>query len=213
MITEQLGAAGVIPVVSLDTAGHAIPLANALREGGLNLMEITFRTEAAAVSIRALRSEVPDMIIGAGTLLHPDQVDAAVESGAQFGVAPGFNPKVVKRAHSKGLPFFPGVCTPTDIEAALDLGCKVLKFFPAETYGGLKGLKAIQAPYEHLGIQFIPTGGMKLETVPDYLALKTVLAVGGTWIAPADFIRQEDWDEIRNRSQAAAHRIKHLDRG
>jgi len=213
MIIDDLSASGIIPVVSIDTAGHALPMAKALTEGGLNIVEVTFRTEAAAIAIRVLRSEMPGLIVGAGTLLHPDQVDAAVDSGAQFGVAPGFNPKVVNRARQRGFPFFPGVCTPTDIESALDLGCKVLKFFPAEAYGGLKTLRAISAPYLHLGVQFIPTGGMKLESVPDYLAQDYVLAVGGTWIAPAEFIRREDWEEIHNLAQAAAHRIKHLDRG
>lgn len=212
MITDDLQRFGVIPVVSIEFEEHAVPLAEALREGGLNLAEVTFRTETAAACIRAISKAFPDFIVGAGTLIHPDMVDAAIDAGARFGVAPGVNPAVIRRAQSKDFPYFPGVCTPTDIETALSQGCKIMKFFPAESFGGLKTLKALHAPYDHLGVKFIPTGGMKLATAPDYLAHPSVLAVGGSWIAPSDFIRAEDWSEISERAQSAAHRMKHIDR-
>jgi 2-dehydro-3-deoxyphosphogluconate aldolase / (4S)-4-hydroxy-2-oxoglutarate aldolase len=212
MPLKQLEKAGIIPVITIDRIADAMPVADALERGGLQLAEITFRSEVAAEVIKKITSAKPNFLVGAGTLLTPESVDAAKAAGARFGVAPGLNPRVVKHAMEIDFPFYPGVCTPTDVEAALELGCRTLKFFPAEASGGVKMLNALYGPYKHLGLRFIPTGGMKLESVPDYLPLPSVVAIGGTWIAPNDFINEQDWHEIEQRAIAASHRITHLER-
>lgn len=192
----QLGSSKVIPVVILEEADKAVPLARALLAGGIEAIELTFRTACAAEAIKAVRAEVPEMVVGAGTLLSAQQVDEAVEAGAQFAVAPGHNPEVTNRAAERGLPFSPGVMTPTEVEAALAKGFKTLKFFPAESAGGVKHLKSLIAPYKHLGIRFIPTGGINAALAADYLKIPAVLAVGGSWLTPADAIANNDWDAI-----------------
>jgi 2-dehydro-3-deoxyphosphogluconate aldolase / (4S)-4-hydroxy-2-oxoglutarate aldolase len=192
----QLGRSKVIPVVILQDAAKAVPLARALLEGGIEAIELTFRTACAAEAIRAIRAEVPEMVVGAGTLLSPAQVDEAVDAGAQFAVAPGHNPAVSDRAIARGLPFSPGVMTPTEVEAALAKGFKTLKFFPAESAGGVAHLKSLIAPYQHLGIRFIPTGGITAKVAADYLKIPAVLAVGGSWLTPADALARNDWSAI-----------------
>lgn len=192
----QLGSSKVIPVVILEDASKAVALARALLAGGIEAIELTFRTSSAAESIRAIRAEVPEMVVGAGTLLTPAQVDQAVDAGAQFAVAPGHNFAVTDRAAERGLPFSPGVMTPTDVEAALARGFRTLKFFPAESAGGVAHLKSLIAPYQHLGVRFIPTGGISAATAPNYLKLKAVLAVGGSWLTPADAVAKNDWAAI-----------------
>ena len=175
-----------IPVVALDSVEQALPLADALIAGGLPIVEVTFRTAAAADVIRLLKQERPELLIGAGTVLSEANVKAAVDAGAEFAVAPGLNPAIVRQAQEAGLPFVPGVATPTDIEGALALGGRLLKFFPAEALGGVGMLKAMSAPYAHLGVQFVPTGGVNAGNLATYLEVPTVLAVGGTWIAKKD---------------------------
>jgi len=194
---------GVVPVVAIDHAEAALPLANALVEGGLPVVEITFRTAAAAEVIRTLARECPRLVIGAGTVLTPANLEAAKDSGATFAVAPGLNPDIVKRARQLGLPFVPGVATPSDIELGLALGCKLLKFFPAQALGGVSMIEALSAPYQHTGVRFMPTGGVNPDNLESYLKLETVAAVGGTWIAKRQDLMDGRWEEIRNRCVAA----------
>jgi 2-dehydro-3-deoxyphosphogluconate aldolase/(4S)-4-hydroxy-2-oxoglutarate aldolase len=207
-MNEQLKALGVVPVVAIEEADHALPLADALRAGGLPVAEITFRTEAGAEVIRRMSGERPDVLVGAGTVLTPDQAKRAKECGAVFAVAPGFNPDVVKAAQDVDLPFFPGVMTPSDIEGALALGCRTLKFFPAGPAGGPGLLKGLAAPYKHLGVTFMPTGGVSLDNLVDYLSIPQVLAAGGTWVAKTDVIAAGNWSEIEANARAAVEKVK-----
>jgi len=194
---------GVVPVVAIDRVEHALPLADALIEGGLPVIEVTFRTAAAAEVIRLLVRERPGLIVGAGTVLTPEAVQTALEAGASFAVAPGLNPHVVEAAQKAGLPFVPGIATPSDIEAGLELGCQLLKFFPAEALGGAPLVTAFSAPYKHTGVRFMPTGGVSLANLPAYLKLDTVAAVGGTWIAKKEDFAEGRWAEIAQRCRAA----------
>jgi 2-dehydro-3-deoxyphosphogluconate aldolase / (4S)-4-hydroxy-2-oxoglutarate aldolase len=195
-IYDQIARWRVVPIVAIESVEAALPLADALIAGGLPVAEITFRTQAAAAVIRRLRCERPQLLLGAGTVTHPDQVRTAKECGAAFAVAPGVNAKIIRAARDAGLPFAPGVMTPTDIETALDAGAHVLKFFPAAAAGGVKMLTSLAAPFAHLGVRFIPTGGISLDNVQEYLRAKCVLAVGGTWLAPKDDIAAGRWEQI-----------------
>lgn len=186
----------IIPVVAIESVDDAIPLADALIAGGLPVAEITFRTHAAPDVMRLLRNERPDLLLGAGTVTRTDQVKSAKLCGAQFAVAPGVNPTVIREAAMEDLPFSPGVMTPSDIENALACDVHILKFFPAEAAGGLKMLKSLAGPYEHLGVQFIPTGGITLDNAKDYLGHPRVIAAGGTWIATKEDIATGNWDGI-----------------
>ena len=184
---ELIRKTGIVPVVVLDDANDAVPLAEALIRGGLPCAEVTFRTAAAEESIRRITEKYPDMLVGAGTVLTTEQVDRAVAAGAKFIVAPGLNPVTVKYCLEKGVPVFPGVLTPSEIEQALSLGLKVVKFFPAEPSGGLKMIQAIAAAY--VGLLFMPTGGINAKNVGDYLAdEKHILACGGSWMVKKDLI-------------------------
>ena len=194
---------GVVPVLAIENVDDALPLADALIAGGLPVAEITFRTDAAAEAIRRIAESRPEIHVGAGTLLTPEQVDAAVASGAQFAVAPGLNPRIVERARELNLPFSPGVCTPSDVEGALELGCRFLKFFPAEAAGGVTMLRALAGPYGHTGVRFMPTGGINLGNLPAYGALPVVAAVGGTWIATKEHLAAGDWAGIAARCREA----------
>ncbi len=204
-LLERIERCGVVAVLVVDELAHAVPLARALLAGGIDAMELTLRTPVALAALEAIRSQVPDMLPGVGTVLTPEQAGEAAAAGAAFGVAPGLNPRVVGAAQQVGLPFAPGVATASDLEAALELGCRDVKFFPAEPTGGMAYLKSMAAPYTHLGVRFVPLGGLKPDNVSEYLSSSLVLAVGGSWIAPRDTIRQEDWDAIRiNALQARA---------
>ena len=183
-------------ITTVDRVEDAVPLAEALFAGGLTVMEITFRTADAAESIRLIRQKVPRMAIGAGTLLTPEQVQEAIDVGAQFGVSPGLNEAVLNAAGKRDLPFFPGVMTATEIDRALGLGWKHLKFFPAEPAGGAAMLKALIGPFAHLGVKFIPTGGIRAATLPDYLAISQVAAVGGSWMGDRKLIQEKAWSKI-----------------
>lgn len=204
---EQISAIGVVPVIAIGSADHALPLADALIAGGLPVVEITFRTAAAAETIRILAKERPGLITGAGTVLTPENLAVARDAGAKFAVAPGLNPRVVRAAKVMGMPFVPGIATPSDIETGLELGCKLLKFFPAEALGGAKMLSAMSAPYKHTGVTFMPTGGAKPENLADYIKINTVAAVGGTWIAKPDDIAEGRWDEIAQRCRDALETV------
>ena len=198
----------VVPVIAIDSVDAALPLADALLEGGLPVAEITFRTSAAAEVIARIAKERPAMVLGAGTVLTAENLGRACDAGAMFGVAPGLNQDVVAEAAHRGLPFMPGVITPSEIEQALALGLTLLKFFPAEAFGGLKVIKALSAPYAHAGVRFMPTGGVSMANLPDYLAEKVVACVGGTWIASREAIAEKKWTQIRDNCKAAVEIVK-----
>ncbi len=186
----------LVCVAVIDRPDDAVPLAQALLAGGLNCIEVTFRTAGAAEAIARIRKARPDAIVGAGTLLTADHVNKAVAAGAQFGVSPGLSEAVSRAAHDAKLPLFPGVITPSEIMRALDLGWQHLKFFPAEAFGGVNALKALAGPFGHTGVKFIPTGGITAANLPNYLALPQVAAVGGSWMAEKKLIAEKNWPKI-----------------
>ena len=186
----------IVSVITIDRAEDAEPLAQALLDGGLDALEVTFRTEAAPEAIRRIKAAFPKVHLGAGTLLTGEQVVKALGAGATFGLAPGLNPEIVRFAHERGMGFIPGVMTPTDVEIALSLGCMVQKFFPADVAGGVKMLKTLSGPYGHTGVKFIPLGGVSASTMRDYLDAPGVAAVGGSWIADRNLIKAGDWSGI-----------------
>ncbi len=193
----------VVPVAVIERAADAVPLARALREGGINAIEVTLRTEAAFDAVTAIRAAFPDMAVGVGTVLEPAQVERARQVGAVFGVAPGLNEDVVRAARAADLPFIPGVLTPSEVERALAFGLRLLKFFPAEAAGGVKMLEALAGPYAHTGVKFIPLGGINLTNMPAYLALPVVAAIGGTWFVNKKQIAAGDWAGIARQTREA----------
>ncbi len=209
-VVDRLAELRVAPVITIGSAEHAVPLADALLEGGLPVAEITFRTDAAADAIAAIRDQRPEVFLGAGTVLTTENLERAHACGARFAVAPGLNPAVVNRARELGMPFFPGVATPSEIEHGLSLGQDVLKFFPAATLGGPAALKAIVAPYEHTGVRIMPTGGVNGKNLGEYLAMKSVIAVGGTWIAKRHDLEDGAWNDITARCKVACHVVEEV---
>lgn len=209
-ILETVGGLKLVPVVVIHDADDAVPLARALVAGGCPVIEITFRTPAAAEAIRRIRDAVPEMLIGAGTLLTPDQVATAQESGAVFGIAPGFDPVVVAAAQERGFTFVPGVATASEMAQALTMGCGVQKFFPAEATGGIALLKGLMAAFGHTGLQIIPTGGVSAENIVNWLSVNGVVACGGTWICDANAIANKRWADITSNTQEALANIKYL---
>ena len=207
MIFEDIAAHGVVPVIALDDAAAALPLADALIAGGLPVAEITFRTAAARDTIAAIAAHRPEVLIGAGTVLVEDQVDAALAAGARFALSPGLDAAVLAHSAARGLPFAPGIMTPTDLQAALRAGCRMVKFFPATAAGGPSMLKNIAAPYAHTSIGFNPTGGVSPDTLRDWLSLPEVRAVGGTWIATRADIAAGNWDRITANARAAVEAV------
>ena len=210
---KELYRIGIVPVVALEDAADALPLGAALKKGGVSAIEVTFRTAAAADAIRLLTREMPELLVGAGTVLTKAQADAAIEAGAKFIVSPGFQPELVSYVLSKGVPMCPGTATPGEMEQAMALGLSAVKFFPAEQNGGAPMLKALSAPYRDL--LFMPTGGVKLENLRNYLALDQVFACGGTWLATKDDIKAKAFDKITARTREAVKtmlnfRIKHV---
>jgi len=209
-VYERIAALRIVPVIAIEDVASALPLADALAEGGLPVAEITFRTEAAAAVIEKIAAQRPEMLVGAGTILTAANLTRAVECGATFGVAPGCNPAVVAQALDLKFPFSPGVMTPSDIESALGLGVKFLKFFPAGAAGGVAMLKSVAAPYLHAGVRFIPTGGVNLANLGEYLSMKAVVAVGGTWIATPGDIAAGRWHQIRDNCRSAVALVDRL---
>lgn len=201
---------GVLPVIAIEDAAHAVPLADALAEGGLPVAEVTFRTRAAADVMARMASERPDFLVGAGTVLDLDSLAAAKASGAKFGLAPGFDPAIVDAALSDGFPFAPGIMTPSELTSAMRRGIRLCKFFPAGTAGGPKALEGISAPFAHLGLHFIPTGGVTVDNLGDWLKMKVIAAVGGTWIARTDDIRAGRWADITRNAKAAIEAVKRV---
>lgn len=190
----------------INDASRAVPVGQALLEGGLPCAEVTFRTAAAADSIRALADQFPEMLLGAGTVLTLDQARKAINSGVRFIVTPGFNPRIVDHCIAQGVDIYPGVCTPTDIEMALERDLTTVKFFPAEAIGGISYLKAIAAPYTMM--RFIPTGGINYSNLIDYLSLPNVVACGGSWLVRKDWISQERYDAIREEVKRSVEAVR-----
>ena len=207
-LIEQISNIGVVPVIKIDRAEDAIPLAAALKKGGLCCAEVTFRTDAAEEAIRLIHNEFPDFLMAAGTVLTPKQADAAMAAGAAFIVSPGLNPIVVKHCIDKGYPVIPGVCTPSEVEMGMSLGLSYLKFFPAEAAGGVKMIKAMAAPYTK--IKFMPTGGIGVGNIKDYLTCGAVFACGGSWMVPADLINAGKFDEIEKLTAEAVALVKEI---
>lgn len=193
-VAEVLATSKVVPVVAVPRAELAVPLVDALRQGGLSIVEVTFRTPAAADSIESIRRNRPDVFVGAGTVLDLETARKSVELGVHFAVTPGFNPVVVDYFRANNVPIIPGVSTPTEIDMALNAGLKLLKFFPAEASGGVDYIKAVSAPYSE--VQFMPTGGITINNIHSYLALPSVIACGGTWLATSSLISSGDFDQI-----------------
>lgn len=200
---DLIAGLGVVPVIAIERASDAVALADALLEGGLPVAEITFRTEAAADVLAAIRDARPQLCIGAGTILDKDNLARAVASGARFALAPGFDPQIVAAAKAADLPFCPGVMTPSDLTLACAHGVRLAKFFPAGIAGGPKALSGIAAPFAHLGVRFIPTGGVTAATIGDWLAIRQVVAVGGTWIATTEDIREGRFKDIARKAAEA----------
>ena len=205
-VLEKIQKIGIVPVVVLNDAKDAAPLAKALCDGGLPCAEVTFRTDAAEESIRIMSTEFPQMLVGAGTVLTTEQVDRAVAAGAKFIVSPGLNPKVVKYCIEKGVPVTPGTCTPSEVEQAIELGLEVVKFFPAEPAGGLNMIKAMAAPY--VGMKFMPTGGINPKNVRDYLAFDKILACGGRWMVKGSLVDAGEFDKIEELTREAVEIVK-----
>ena len=209
MITvEQVAACGVVPVVVLEDAEQAVPTAKALLAGGITAMEITFRTAAAKDSIAKVARAVPEMLVGAGTVINVEQLHDAVEAGAKFIVSPGSDPEVIAEAMKLNVPITPGVVTPSEIMMGLKLGVKVFKFFPAETYGGLKAIKALSGPFPQ--IRFIPTGGINQQNAAEYYKNPKIVAVGGSWMVTKDMVAAGDFEGITAKSKAATDLFKEI---
>ena len=207
-VLEQLQKIGIVPVVVINDAYDAKPLAEALIKGGLPCAEVTFRTAAAEESIRIISQNYPEMLVGAGTVLTPEQADRAVEAGAKFIVSPGLNPKVVEHCIDNGSPVAPGTATPSEMEQAMSFGLDVVKFFPAENNGGLSMIKAVAAPY--VGLKFMPTGGINATNVRDYLAYDRILCCGGSWMVKGDLIKSGNFAKIEELTREAANIVKEV---
>lgn len=212
-ISRRIAEVGIVPVIAIDDVDQAAPLADTLMGAGLPIAEITFRTPAAAEVIRRMRAAVPDMLVGAGTILDTQGLDSAIDAGAQFALAPGLVPAVLAQAEERGLPFFPGVMTPSDIGMALSLGITTMKFFPAGPAGGPEMLKALAAPHAHRSPRFVPTGGIGADDIAPWLALNVVDAIGGSWIAPRNDIHAGHWQAIGDNAVNAVARAQKLRRG
>ncbi|MDO4575451.1 MAG: bifunctional 4-hydroxy-2-oxoglutarate aldolase/2-dehydro-3-deoxy-phosphogluconate aldolase [Planctomycetia bacterium] len=201
---------GAVAVLVIDDAKNAVPTAKALWEGGVRAMELTLRTPAALEALRLVRKEVPEMLAGVGTILTPEQVQTVADAKADFGVAPGLNEDVVRAAQQAGLPFAPGIMTPSEIEKAVALGCRELKLFPAEPLGGMKYLQSIAAPYNHLELRYLPLGGLTLANIDAYVASPLLLALGGSWIASRKLIQEQRWDAIAQNAQDTREKIDQI---
>lgn len=208
-VLDRISLAGLVPVIKIERAGDAVPLCRALAQGGLPVAEITFRTAAAGEAIRRVAAELPDIMLGAGTVLSVEQARAAVDAGAKYIVSPGFNPKVVGWCVERGVPVLPGCANPSDIEMALEFGLRTVKFFPAEALGGVKLIKAMSAPYGD--VRFVPTGGINEKNALEYLDCPKVAAIGGSWMAPGDAIAAGEWGCICDLAASAVNLVLGLE--
>lgn len=204
-VLQRIYEIGIVPVIAIDDAKKAVPLAKALVRGGLPAAEVTFRTAAAEEAIRKIREEVPEMLVGAGTVLTKEQADRAIEAGVSFIVSPGFNPEITKYVIGKGMLMMPGTATPGEMEQAMAMGLSVVKFFPAEQNGGVAKLKAVAGPYQNL--RWMPTGGVNEKNLLDYLSFNKIIACGGTWMVRKDMIEAEDWDGIERLTRQAVQKM------
>lgn len=211
-IIESINNSSIIAVLVIDEVKHAVPVAHALLKGGVDTIELTLRTPAAIDAAASIKKEVPEITLGFGTVLTIDQVKALTDVGADFAVAPGCNPKVIAEAYKQGLSFAPGIMTPSDIEIAVENGCRVLKYFPAETSGGMNHLNSMVAPYAYLGLTFIPLGGCNIRNAVTYLESPLITAIGGSWIAKRELIINEQWDVITKNAQEITDLIKKIRR-
>ena len=209
-IIKQMELSGVVAGFSVDKVEHAVPIARALLAGGLNVIELTLRTAAALDSLQVICAEVPEIVAGVGTILTPKQASQVKALGAAFGVSPGMSPDVIRACRDLGLPFAPGVVSPTDLEAAIALGCRFVKFFPAEAAGGVQYLRSMSTPYNHLGVLYFPLGGINEENIGDYLKEPNVPTVGGSWIVKKELVEKEDWEGIRWRAEAVRKTVNGL---
>lgn len=207
-LSRRIQSTGIVAVLVIDDEEDGPPLAKALLAGGVDIMELTLRTPAALGALRRIRAEVPEMLAGAGTVLTPTQVEEVKNAGAEFAVSPGVTPRVLQAAKDAGIPFAPGIATPSDIEQAMEFGCHLLKFFPAEAAGGLAYLKAMAAPYVHLGVRFIPLGGVNEKNMSAYLADPLIAAIGGSCLAPRETILEKRWDSITSLARHATTLIQ-----
>lgn len=208
IFTDRVCEAGIVPVVVLNRVEDAVPLAGALLKGGITFMEVTFRTECAADCIEIISREVPDMTVGAGTVINVEQAKTAVAGGAKFIVSPGFDEETVRWALDNDIPVIPGTVTPTEIIKAVGMGLRVLKFFPADVYGGIKAIKALSAPFGQ--VRFLPTGGVSPDNLKDFISNKAVAAVGGSWVCKKDDIANHEWNKITALSAEAVKTIKEM---
>lgn len=207
-VAEKIQEMGVVPVVVLNDAKDAAPLAKALCEGGLPCAEVTFRTDAAEESIRIMTTEYPDMFVGAGTVLTIEQVNRAVDAGAKFIVSPGFDPEIVDYCLEKEIPVFPGCITPSEVAQAVKRGLKIVKFFPAEQFGGVGTIKAMAAPY--VGLKFMPTGGVNAKNLESYLSCDKIIACGGSWMVKGDLVKAGKFDEIKSLTEEAVKLVAQI---
>ena len=207
-VAEKIQELGVVPVVVLNDAKDAAPLADALCEGGLPCAEVTFRTDAAEESIRIMAKAHPEMFLGAGTVLTTEQVDRAVAAGAKFIVSPGFDPEIVDYCLEKEIPVFPGCITPSEVAQAVKRGLKIVKFFPAEQFGGVATIKALAAPYT--GVRFMPTGGVNAKNLESYLSCDKIVACGGSWMVKGDLVKAGEFDKIRALTAEAVALVKQI---
>ena len=207
-LVNRLQQSRVVAGFSVANAEDAVAVAQALLDGGIDAIELTLRTDAGIKATRLIRDSVPGILLGVGTILNPEQARAVKEAGADFGVSPGCNVRVVRAARQVALPFAPGICTPTDLEAAIEEGCRLVKFFPAAASGGLSFLKSMAAPYRHLGIKYFPLGGINADNMMDYLNEDIVCAVGGSWIVSDELVKNKEWKSISERAAEVVSRIK-----
>jgi len=209
-IIKRIDDAGIIAVLVIDELKHAVPLAKALIAGGVDAIELTLRTPVAIDAAKMIKKEVPQIALGFGTVLTVDQVKAVADVGADFAVAPGCNPRVIAEAYKQGLSFAPGIMTPSDIEIAVEQGCRVLKYFPAETSGGMEHLENMVAPYQYLNLKFIPLGGCNMDNARNYLESSLITAIGGSWVAKRPLIQAEKWDEITKNAKEIRNLIREI---
>ena len=204
----QLRNSRVVAGFSIENVEDAIPIAKALLAGGIDVIELTLRSNCALAAVEKIAEVVPEISLGVGTILTPEQVVQVKKAGAHFGVSPGMNPNVIRKAEEIGLPFAPGIATPSELEAAIALGCRFVKFFPAEASGGRNYLKSISAPYKHLGVQYFPLGGLNAENMNHYLDLDDVIAIGGSWIVDSSFVIAKDWSGLAKRANEVRNVVK-----
>ncbi|MAW39710.1 MAG: keto-deoxy-phosphogluconate aldolase [Kiritimatiellaceae bacterium] len=199
-LLSQLSNSKVVAGFSIEKVEDAIPIAKALLAGGIEVIELTLRTNSALDAVKCIAESVPEIVLGVGTILTPEQAIQIKQAGADFGVSPGMNPDVIKTAQKMDFPFAPGIATPSELEAAIALGCRFVKFFPAEANGGVKYLKSMSTPYKHLGIKYFPLGGLNVENMNSYLDYDDVIAIGGSWIVDSTLVEAKDWIGLTNRA-------------